>query len=79
MHVINTESQYMINLCICDCAGWDITEQGEVVGSFDCCFYFSAVIFFPLTSYFHTTSFIMLICEVERNVGEVERSGAPAA
>lgn len=53
-------------------------EGAGVVGECICCFVYSAVTFF-LTSYFHTASFIMLICEVERNAGGVERSGAPAA
>lgn len=56
--------------------GGDIMEGVGVVGGCVCCFVYSNVF---LTSYFHTTSFIMLICEVERNAGGVERSGAPAA
>lgn len=60
-------------------AGWNITEEVEMVGGCVCCFVYTSVTFFFLTSYFHTTSFIMLICEVERNASEVERSGTPAA
>lgn len=56
----------------------DIMEGVGVVGGCVCCFVYNAVTFF-LTTYFHTASFIMLICEVERNAGGVERSGAPAA
>lgn len=63
---------------ISKCTRWDMMEGAGVVGECICCFVYSAVTFF-LTSYFHTASFIMLICEVERNAGGVERSGAPAA
>lgn len=68
------------SLSIYNCTSWDMMEGVGVVGGCVCRFVYSAVtFFFFLTSYFHTASFIMLICEVERNAGGVERSGAPTA
>lgn len=57
------------------------TSRGRLGGGGEGgCFVYSAVtFFFFITSYFHTTSFIMLIREVESNAGGVERSGTPAA
>ena len=72
---------FSLSLSVRNSTGWDIMEAVVVVGGGGGCvcgFVYGGVTFF-LTSYFHTTSFIMLICEVERNAGGVERSGAPAA
>lgn len=71
---------FLLSVCCCSHKlGCHTGRWGEMWRGWAACFVYSGVTFFFFSSYFHTTSFIMLICEVERNAVGVERSGAPAA